>query len=151
MDPITIIGLLASITNLIHASKTTLKVINDFRDGDTDIQNLANDITVFTEALSGFERVFRSGRTTHHIAEDVVKVMIQSSLETMTSLERRLLQISAHQTSAVRRMKWVQSSSAIKKLREQLKEQNAMLQTFLSITHAQVNLVISLQILLTGG
>lgn len=140
MDPITIIGLLASIANLIHASRATLKVVNDFRDGEKDIQNLANDITVFSEALCGFDRVLRSGRATHHIAEDVVTAMIQSSLETMKDLECRLLRISTFKTPTVRQIKWVQSSSAIKKLRERLKEQNTMLQTFLSIAHAQVTL-----------
>jgi ankyrin repeat protein len=137
MDPLTIIGLLASITNLIHASRSTLRVVNDFRDGDKSIQGLAEDIAVFTEALSGFDRVLRSRHTTHHIAEDVIKAMIEGSLKTLQDLERRLLQLSAFHTPTMRRMKWVQSSSAIKKLRERLKEQNAMLQTFLSITHAE--------------
>lgn len=136
MDPITLIGLLGAVTNLIHASRTVLKVAKDFRDGDNSISALSNDLLGFSEALSGFDRVLRSRHTLHRISGSAIESVIARAKKTIESLQDRLLSISSSQFSAIRRARWIQSSSAVKKLHEQLKEQNAMLQTFLTITHA---------------
>lgn len=138
MDPITIIGLVASVTNLIHVSKSVLEVIKTFKDGGKDLSNLLNETAVFAEALTGFERVLRSRATSHHISGAAIESVLETSTNTMKDLELRLKQISSSEVSAVRRLKWVQHASRLEKLHERLKEQNAMLQTFLSITHAFV-------------
>ncbi|KAF2475797.1 ankyrin [Lindgomyces ingoldianus] len=145
MDPITIISLLASLTNLIHASKSVIEVINTFRDGDKDLQKLLEDISVFTEALSGFERVLRSRQTIHRISGPVMDSMLQNSFNTIKDLEDRLEQSLNSKVSAVRRMKWVQNTSGIKRLHDRIKEQHSMLQTFLAITHAETFLSVACQ------
>ena len=136
MDPVTLIGLIASVTNLIHASRVTLDVIRTFKDGDKNLAELSNDITVFAEALAGFERVLRSRATVHRISGPAIESVVEVSTNTIKDLRLRLQQISSSDISAVRRAKWVQNVSKIERLHERLREQNAMLQTFLSITHA---------------
>lgn len=60
MDPITAIGLLASLSNLIEASNSLLTIIKSFKDGDQELLGLFNDVLVYAEALKGFDRVLRS-------------------------------------------------------------------------------------------
>jgi hypothetical protein len=51
MDPTTIIGLLASSTNLVHASTSALQLASEFRDGEYDLRTLSNDLLLLTEAF----------------------------------------------------------------------------------------------------
>lgn len=141
MDPVTVIGLLASLTNLIHASRATLRVVDSFKDADRELLSLSNDVSVFAEALSGFERVLRSRQTIHRISPSVIETMLANSLDTIHTLDDRLQQMSNSSVSTVRRVRWVQGASAVKKLHDRLKELNMMLQTFLAITHASVALL----------
>ena len=60
MDPVTIIGLLGSITNLVCTSKSTLELTGQFMEGKADSRTLSSDLSLFAEALTGFERVLRS-------------------------------------------------------------------------------------------
>jgi len=60
MDPVTVIGLVASIASLVKASKGILGMIKNFKDGDKDLAILAKDVAVFEETLKGFDRVLRS-------------------------------------------------------------------------------------------
>lgn len=135
MDPITIIGLLASITNLVHASKSTLHLAGRFRNGETDLRTLSNDLLLFTEALNGFERILRSRQTTHRLSAQLIEGMLKDASGVVSQLQLQLEKIAASSASTVRRMRWVQQSSSITKLHDRLKELNSMLQTFLSIAH----------------
>jgi hypothetical protein len=140
MDPVTIIGLVASVVSLIQASNSVLKVIGSSKGGNKNLSNLSNDVTIFSEALSGFDRVLRSRHTLHHISGSAIESMLSKSAKTIKDLEGRLVQMSSSDSSTVRRARWIQNSSAVNKLHDQLKEQNVMLQAFLSITHALVPL-----------
>lgn len=135
MDPITLIGLVASVTNLVHASKSIVRVIGEFKDGNEQAINLLQDATAFAEALGGFDRILRSRHTSLHISGSVVESVLSKSTNTLKDLEDRLLQVTSSKSSTIRRVRWVQHSSGINKLHLQLKEQNTMLQTFLSIIH----------------
>lgn len=135
MDPITLIGLVASVTNLVHATKSIVRVIGDFKDGNQQIINLLQDATAFGEALGGFDRVLRSRHTSIRISGSVIENILNKATNTLKDLEDWLLQVASSKSSTVRRARWVQHSSGINKLHLQLKEQNTMLQTFLSIAH----------------
>lgn len=138
MDPITAIGLLASLCSLIEASNSLCKVIKSFRDGENEIRELFNDVSVFGEALKGFDRVLRGHQTIHNISEKVIDSALQEGFATIQNLERRLVQISRFDVPAIRRMKWVQNKASLKKLHERLKEQSMMLQTFLLLAQVFV-------------
>lgn len=138
MDPITAIGLLASLCSLIEASNSLRKVIKSFRDGENEIRDLFNDVSVFEEALKGFDRVLRSRQTIHNISGKVIDSALQEGFATIQNLERRLIQISKSGVPAMRRMKWVQNKPSLKKLHERLKEQSTMLQSFLSLAQTFV-------------
>jgi hypothetical protein len=138
MDPITVIGLVGSLCSLIEASNSLRKVIKSFRDGEKDILELYNDVSIFEEALKGFDRILRSRQAIHNISEKVIDSALQESFATIQDLEKRLVQIFRSDMPAIWRMKWVQHKSSFRKLHERLKEQSTMLQSFLALAHAFV-------------
>lgn len=138
MDPVTIIGLLASLSSLIQASSSVVSIIQTYKDGDRDLEDLSNDISVFAEALKGFDRVLRSRQTMPRISGSVTRNALEAAGKTVKDLGTHLQHLSGYEVSVVRRMKWVQNKSSVKKLHERLKEHNAMLQTFVALTHAYV-------------
>lgn len=138
MDPIAALGLLASLCSLIEASNSLRKVIKSFRDGEKEIQELCNDVSIFEEALKGFDRVLRSRQAIHNISAKTIDIALQEGFATIQNLEKRLVQISSSDVLAMRRLKWVQYKPGLKKLHERLKEQSATLQNFLIMAHAFV-------------
>ena len=138
MDPVSAIGLLASLSSLIKASNTVLSVIKSLKDAEKEFLELYNDVFVFEEALKGFDRVLRSRQTKHNVSEEVIKSALEEASTTIQDLEKRLVQISKSDISAVRRMKWAQYRSSLKKTHDRLKEQSTMLQNFLTLAHAFV-------------
>jgi predicted RNase H-like nuclease (RuvC/YqgF family) len=138
MDPITAIGLLASLANLMHASKSLLEIVKSLKDGDRELLELFNDVSVFEEALKGFDRVLRSRQTKHNISAAVLGRALEEASSTVQELESKLHHMSRSEVSAIRRIKWVQHKSSLKKLHERVKEQSTMLQSFLSLAHAYV-------------
>ncbi len=136
MDPVTIIGLTASVVQLVDAAKNVLVVIKSFKDGDKELSTLAHDLSVFTEALISFDRILRSKYTLHRVSGPVIEDMLNHSNELVQELKTYIIQIGSLNLSAIRRAKWVQHKSSITKLHDKLKEKNDMLHTFLSITQA---------------
>ena len=139
MDPATVIGLVASVANLAEASSSVLRLVRNFRDGDRDLAALSHDLSIFSEALVGFDRVLRSRHTIHRISGPVLDQVLKHALSLLEDLHGRLKPIASTDISALRRARWLQHKSTITKIHGQLKEQNAILQTFLSITQAQVS------------
>lgn len=82
MDPVTAIGLLGSLANLIQASHSLLKIVKSFRDGERELLELFNDIAIFEEALRGFDRVLRSRQTTHNISVSVIENAFEEAFMT---------------------------------------------------------------------
>ncbi len=138
MDPITAIGLIGSLANLIQASNALLNIAQTFKDAKRELLELITDVSAFEEALKGFNRVLRSRQTKHHISATVIKRALEEASTTIQELESRLVQMSKPEISTVRRMKWVQHKSSLKTLHERLKEQSTMLQCFLALAHAFV-------------
>jgi len=138
MDPITVIGLLASLSNLIQASNSLLEIAKSFRHGDRELLELLNDVSVFEEALKGFDRVLRSRQTKHNISATVISRALEEASTTIQELESKLVDMSKSEALAVRRMKWVQHKSSLNKLHERMKDQGTMLQSFLSLAQAYV-------------
>lgn len=145
MDPITALGLLSSVSELIKASNSLLKVIKSFRDAEKELVELFNDVSIFDEALKGFDRVLRSRQTRHNISGKVINSALEDAFATIQDLETRLVQMSKSEVSPIRRMKWVQHKSSIKKLHDRIKEQSAMLQSFLALAHAETFLAVCSQ------
>ncbi|KAL6717453.1 hypothetical protein ACLMJK_005368 [Lecanora helva] len=137
MDPITAIGLLGTLANLIQASNCLLEVAKNYREGEKEVQEVFNDVAVFEEALKGFDRVLRSRQTKHNISATVMTNALSEAAITIQKLESKLVQICRSEVSAVRRMKWVQNKSNVNKLHDRLKEQTSMLQSFLALAHAE--------------
>ena len=138
MDPVSAIGLLGVLCNLIEASNKLLKVAKTLKDGERDFLELCNDISFFEEGLKGFDRILRSHQMNHNISASVIGNALQESLTTIQQLESRLSSIAKSDAPAIRRMKWLQNKSSIEKLHERVKTQSAMLQSFLALAHASV-------------
>ena len=136
MDPVTVIGLVSSITQLVEVAQKVTILIQTFRNGNKELATLGQDVVAFTEALVGFERVLRSRHTLHRVSGAVLEDVLRSSTEIVTELRARMMQLSASNISAVRRAKWVQHKTSINKLHGSIREKMAMLNTFLSITQA---------------
>ena len=138
MDPITAIGVLASLSSLIKASNSVINVLKSFKDGERELLELLSDVALFEEALKGFDRVLRSRQIKHNISAPVIQNALEEGFTTIQELELRLVQIEKCESSAVRRMKWVQHKSSLKKLHARLKAQSTTLQGFLALAHAFV-------------
>lgn len=139
MDPITALGLLSSVSQLIQASNSLLELMKSFKDAEKEILEICNDVLIFHEALKGFDRVLRSRQTRHNISGKVINSALEEAFATIQDLEMRLVQMSKSEVSPMRRMKWVQHKSSLKKLHDRIKEQSAMLQSFLALAHAFVS------------
>ena len=138
MDPITALGVLSSVSQLIQVSNSLLELLKAFKDAEKELLELFNDVSNFHEALKGFDRVLRSRQTRHNISGKVINTSIEDAFATIQEIEARLVQISKSEVSSMRRVKWVQHKSSIKKLHDRIKEQRAMLQSFLALAHAFV-------------
>lgn len=140
MDPVTVIGLVGAVANIAEATGSVVSLIKSFKDGERDLSSLANDLSAFNEALVGFQRVLRSKHTIHRISGPVIENVLAQSARLIDELETRLTEMLSSGYSVVRRTKWVQHKSGIAKLHRSLKEQHAMLHTFLSITLAETTM-----------
>lgn len=138
MDPISIVGLLGALCHLLEASSQLIKAVKTLKDGERDFLELYHDITLFEEALRGFDRVLRRKGTDHNISATVMTNAIRESSRTINELNERLLPILKSESSAIRRMRWLQNRSTVRKLHERIKTQCSMLQSFLTLVHASV-------------
>lgn len=138
MDPITALGLISSVSQLLQASGSLLELIITFKNADKEFDELFNDVSVFNEALKGFDRVLRSRQTKHNISGKVISTALEDAFATIHDLEMRFIQMSKSEVAPIRRMKWVQHKSSLKKLHDRIKEQSAMLQSFLALAHVSV-------------
>ncbi|KAL8876911.1 MAG: hypothetical protein Q9198_004973 [Flavoplaca austrocitrina] len=102
MDPITAIGLLASLSNLIQASNSLLKIVKSFKDGDQEVLELFNDVSIFAEALKGFDRVLRSRQTNHQISTTVICNALEEASKTIQELNTKLTLLSRSGSSTIR-------------------------------------------------
>ncbi|KAK2871833.1 hypothetical protein FQN49_002776 [Arthroderma sp. PD_2] len=130
MDPITIIGLLASISNLVVASGETITLVKSFKDGEREIGALAKELLVFQESLKGFDRVLRSRQTNHNIAREILDHAIEDAATTLAEIQDRLSQIAKSENSAVRRMKWVKHKTYLEKTTTRIRGQCQELNNF---------------------
>jgi hypothetical protein len=139
MDPITSIGMLASIANLVGTSKEVIRLIKSFKEGEKELGELASHVSLFEENLKGFDRIFRSRQMIHRVSAETLTQAIEKSSATLKDLEKRLLQISKSDNSAVRRMKWVQNKSTLERIGDRIKGQCAMLHSLVSVAHMSVH------------
>ena len=102
MDPITALGLMSSVSQLLQASSSLLELIKTFGDAEKEFTELFNDVLVFDEALKGFDRVLRSRQAKHNISEKVIESALEDAFATIQDLEIRLLQLSKSGTSLMR-------------------------------------------------
>ena len=138
MDPVTVIGLLGALCNLIEASNSLLKIVKVLKEGERDLIELCNDLAFFEEGLKGFDRVLRSRQTNHSISASVISNALEESSTTLEALETRLSAIVKSSSSTVRRVKWLQNKTAIRKLHERMQTQSSILQSFLALAHTLV-------------
>jgi hypothetical protein len=133
MDPITTIGLLGSLANLITITGDTIELVKSFKDGERELADLSNQLPIFEENLKGFDRIFRSRRVIHQISVETVKNGIDESYATLEDLQKRLQQILRSESSTVRRMRWVQHKSSLQRIDDRIKSQCASLHTLVSV------------------
>ena len=138
MDPVSIIGLLGALCHLVEASNQLVGTVRALRDGERDLLELYHDISLFEEALKGFDRLLRHKGTNHNISPVVITNAVQESFYTIEELNDKLLPIVKAESSAIRRIKWLQNKSTVKKLHERVKSQSSMLQSFLALAHTLV-------------
>ena len=139
MDPISVVGLLGALCHLLEASSQLVKAVKTLKDSEKDLLELYHDISLFEEALKGFDRVLRHKGSNHNISAIVITNAIQESSYTIKELNEKLFPILKSGSSAVRRMKWLQNKSTVRKLHERVKTQSDMLQSFLVLAHTLVN------------
>lgn len=136
MDPLSLIAFVASVGQLIEAGNKVNDILRNFKDGDKELAALREDIAAFVEALRGFDRILRSRHTIHRVSGPVLEDVLKNSKNILVELNDRLTQLSSSSSSVVRKAKWVQHKSALKKSHDKIREKIAMLHTFLSITQA---------------
>lgn len=144
MDPVTSIGLLASVATLVGTSKEVVQLIRSLKDGDKELAELASHVSLFEENLKGFDRIFRSHQMIHRLPAERLKRAIDESSATLKDLIKPLLQISKSDNPVVRRMKWIQNRSSLEKISDSIKGQCAMLHSLVSVAQMSV-IVLSLE------
>ncbi|GIC84283.1 uncharacterized protein Aud_000097 [Aspergillus udagawae] len=145
MDPITTIGLLGSIANLITFTGETIQLVRIFKDGERELADLSNQLSLFEENLKGFNRVFRSRRVVHQISVETVKNGIDESYAALKDLQKRLQQIARSESSTIRRMRWVQHKSSLERIDGRIKGQCAMLHSLVSVAQMEMMLAMCSQ------
>ncbi|GFF26884.1 ankyrin repeat protein [Aspergillus udagawae] len=145
MDPITTIGLVGSIANLITFTGETIQLVRSFKDGERELADLSNHLSLFEENLKGFDRVFRSRRVVHQISVETVKNGIDESYTTLKDLQKRLQQIARSESSTIRRMRWVQHKSSLERIDGRIKGQCAMLHSLVSVAQMEMMLAMCSQ------
>lgn len=140
MDPITLIGLLASVSNLVSASQSAVKLMRSFKDGDKEISELIAKVALFEENLRGFERVFRS-QVVPRPSVDALTNAITDSSARLGDLERRLLQICQAENLTVRRMRWIQNKAAFKDISKTIGGTCALLHSLVSVAQMYVKIL----------
>lgn len=139
MDPVTVIGILGVLCHLIETSNHLLKIAKTLKEGEKDLAELCNDVAFFEEGLKGFDRVLRSRQTSHHISTSVIRDALEESSSTIQELRTRLSGIGESDVPTIRRMRWLQNKSAVRKLHDRMKTQSGMLQSFLALAHTFVS------------
>ncbi|PGH01467.1 hypothetical protein AJ79_07905 [Helicocarpus griseus UAMH5409] len=124
MEPVTAIGLLASISALLKASKESLDSVKSFKHALKNLADLVHDLEVFDEALRGFDRVLRSRQTKHNISEKILRTAVNDGSATLKELERRVTQVYKIDNSGFRRIKFVQNKSHFEALGERIRSQS---------------------------
>ncbi|KAL4963682.1 ankyrin repeat protein [Aspergillus stella-maris] len=137
MDPVTALGLLASISTLLKASKGALDLIQSFKDAERDFADLATNLERFHESLEGFNRVFRSRQAKHSISEAVLRKVIDEGKENMAEVEKRLNQIHKSESSTLRRARFLQYRSRLDALKTRIHTLSAQLHGFITLVHAE--------------
>lgn len=137
MDPVSIIGLIGAVANIAEATGSVVTLLRSFKDGERDLSSLRHDLSIFREALDGFQRVLRSRHTIHRISQTALEDELAHSRRLIQDLRTRLERILSSEYAAVRRAKWVQHKSNIAKLHTQLKDQHAILHTFVTIAQTE--------------
>ena len=133
MDPVTAIGLLASISTLISASGEVVQLLRNFKDGEKELAGLVRQIALFEENLKGFYRIFSSPQVIHRISTETLTQVVDESFEELDDLKRQLLQIQKSENSAIRRMKWIQSKANFERINDQIKGKCSMLHSLVSM------------------
>ncbi|KAG5293933.1 ankyrin repeat protein [Histoplasma capsulatum G186AR] len=142
MDPVSAIGLIASIGTLLKASKGTLDLIKSYKHAPKDLFELVHDLEIFEEALRGFDRVLRSRQTKHNISEKILRTAINDGSATVKDLEKRIKQVYKTENSSLRRVRFVQNKSHFETLAKQIKSQCAQLHSFVSLAHLETFLAV---------
>ena len=144
MDPISVLSLLGTLFNLIEGANGLLKIAKSIKEGERDLFELYNDVGVFEESLKGFDRVLRHSQASHNISPAIINKALDESSMTIQELYDRLSAIAKSDASTIRRMRWMQNKSVIKRLHERVKSQTSVLQSFLALAHT---LVLPLEVL----
>lgn len=133
MDPITAIGLLASISNLICASGEAAQILHSFKDGEKELSGLASQVVLFEENLKGFHRIFRSQQVIHRISIQTLTQIIDESAAELEELKGRLRLILKSENSTIRRVKWIQHKAGLERINGLIKGKCAMLHGLVSV------------------
>lgn len=133
MDPVTAIGLLASISNLICASGEAAQLLRSFKDGEKEVTGLASQVALFEENLKGFHRIFRSRQVVHRVSTETLTQVIEESSTELDELKKRLRQILRSENSTIRRMRWMQNKTSLERINVLIKGKCAMLHGLVSV------------------
>ncbi|KAL4933218.1 ankyrin repeat domain-containing protein [Aspergillus undulatus] len=138
MDPVTVLGLLASISTLLKAGKGAVDLLRSFKDAVRDLTELATNLERFNESVGGFDRVFRSRQARHSISEDVLRKVIDDGRATLAEFEKRLNQVYKSESSTLRRARFLQYRSRFEAINAKIHTQSSQIHGFITLMHAFV-------------
>lgn len=141
MDPVTLIGLLASISTLVAGSQEALKLLRSFKEGDKELSSLIVQVGLFEENLKAFDRLLRSRsrQAFQAMSAATLSRSIEDSSSKLVDLERRLLQICKAENSSVRRLRWIQNRSSFREISEDLRAKCGMMHSLVSTAQMYVH------------
>jgi hypothetical protein len=134
MDPVTAIQLVPSLLSLIKACRASLQAIKDFKNGDVDFGDFLQDVEIFVAFVQALERVLghMEQRRRTSLPEGMQRAL-QETRKTLIRLDKKLEHIKKADSSAARRIKWLQGRAELQKLQDNIRNHKLSLHSFMAL------------------
>lgn len=144
MDPVTVIGAIASIVQLGQAALALSNMLSSIKSASEDIQDLADDLKSFSQSLALLSRLLDDSKSWY--SDDVYLLtakIIKDCTELYCKIDAILMKLGENgKNSFIKKLKFVANQDKIKRMLERLRDMKGTLATILM--SLQVDLQLSL-------
>jgi len=136
MEPLSALQSVDAIISLIKVCRAILQTLQDYRNSDVLLAELARDVAIFAEFLQGLKRVLEHRRSSFNISPLVMNSALAEADRTVNSLQKKVGDLKKSSVTVARRLKFLRGQTEFRKLSARIKHHNMSLHSFLSLVHA---------------